>query len=373
MFEFDLQRFGGGGTKTVNEVRKVPKISATEQGLQDLAVGYGTTNLDYANQLNKLGTDSLTNVLNIDYNKLYGDLTNQLGTINEKYTALLSGELPSSYAANKNQYITQGLSELGGVLNTGAQRGVINSSISERANKDINTRTAEAMGKQYSSDIALQQGLLNDAYANAYKPIEQATNAQAASLSVPASYYTMGTGLGSTLTDTWNNMANRRYSLASTPQTVATGSSGLFSGLGSVAGALIGCVDENTLVETPDGKIPIKEIVSGDKVKGENGFSKVQLVSMHHAECFDIVMENNVLTCTKTQPIQIDNGIFKTIDEISTGDKLSGKEVYAIVSVGIKLVYELKTEDINFYANDILVEGYTEKEFEEILQQLEAI
>ena len=147
-------------------------------------------------------------------------------------------------------------------------------------------------------------------------------------------------------------------------------SGGLFGGLGSIAGALIGCVSPETLVQTPDGMLEIQDIEVGDMVLGENGFTEVEMITIDQKDIFDIVTKENILVCTSTQPIKHDDGSYKTLNQLSCGDRISGKEILGIYYAGESDVYELKVKDINFYAGPFLIQGYTEEEAEKLYEMV---
>lgn len=366
MFVFDIQRFGGGGTTVVNETAKVPDATPEERELQGLTLDFAKNYaFPSAKKLNTLASDSLTKTLEPNFGSMYyGGTAPQINTITSQHQGLTQGILPEAYKANKQQYIKSGLDQMGSALVGANKRGVVNSSIMDKAREGIQTSTAEALGKQFNIDIQQNQDLLDQGLSMAYAPIEYATKAQVASQAVPASWYQMSLGQAGTVSDAWHNEANRRYSLRSNPQAVQQQSSGLFGGLGSIAGALIGCVDEETPVLIDGlGVAPIKDVEPGQVILGNGKMTEVEAVVYSIKPCIEIITDEGNLIVTESQPILINDNELVNAGDLEVGHQICEKNILVIADAGLRTVYELKVKDTYFNANGFILEGYTEEEY----------
>lgn len=369
MFEFDIQRFGGGGTTVVNETAKVPDITPEERELQGLTLEYAKNYaFPSAKKLNTLATDSLTKTLEPDFGSMYyGQTAPKINAITSQHQGLTQGILPEAFKANKQQYIKSGVEELGSALSGAAGKGVVNSSLMDRARSDVQTKTSEALGKQFNEDIQLNQDLLDQGLDMAYAPIQYATQAQVASQAVPASWYQMSLGQSSNVSDAWNNMANRRYSLRSNPQAVQQQSSGWAGGLGSIAGALIGCVDGDTPVLIDGGVTPIKHVEPGQMILGHGKMTEIEAVIYSIKPCIEIVTDEGNLIVTESQPILIAEDTLVDAGDLEVGQQIFDKNILVIADAGRRTVYELKVKDTYFNANGFILEGYTDEEYAKLL------
>lgn len=104
---------------------------------------------DYINQ----GTGA-TNRANADLAEYIRNNKGALSTVDDSITGLESGVLPSAYQANMENAIRSALQRtVGNNVNNLAQRGVINSSVTNSALNDIERNAADAVAQQYLQNI----------------------------------------------------------------------------------------------------------------------------------------------------------------------------------------------------------------------------
>lgn len=163
MFKFDLQLFGGGGGGkgggggSSSSSSYVP--SAQElQIMNYMAQNAGTAQTGITSMLNQLNTgvqsDTFKNLLDSSLNQIQSgqNLTSQL----------TQGQLPTAYTDNMTNAIKTGVNNtVGSAINSLGNRGVLNSSVTNKAMNDIEKNVSDTMAQQYSSNINQLAGLAN--------------------------------------------------------------------------------------------------------------------------------------------------------------------------------------------------------------------
>lgn len=262
--------------------------------------------------------------LDSDYQKAMANNADTMG-------GLLSGQLPSAYAQNRQKALQSDLdSTMGSTLSSLADRGIINSSVANQSMNDISKNAANALANSYSSDMAQAANLANSAYNNqlnglngragllsglysgelsgigqqagltgnnisnilngasaqsslagqqsqlANQPIDTAAAAQSNAASTPLNYFNTAVGLQSPNLSLYDSMSGHRYAVATPGQTyVKQGSGGWFGNLlgtaANSAAAYYACFPAGTMVATGHGEVPIENMKPGDTVLIQGG------------------------------------------------------------------------------------------------------
>lgn len=387
MLKFDLQLFGGGKkSKVVSTSAKVPEASSEEKKILANEMGWLSNALGVSNNLMNLANGQINNnQVAPDYNSLLqgalsgtkqagqtvsglipqvqngvtgannanngyiGGIGNAMQTFREgnKYldsdyqramadnagimSGLLSGDLPSAYAQNRQKALQSDLdATMGSTLSSLADRGIINSSVAGQAMNDISKNAANALAANYTSDMGTAANLANSAYNNqlnglngragllsglysgelsgigqqagltgnnvsnilnganaqgslagqqaslANQPIDSAAAAQSDAASTPLNYFNAAIGLQNPNLSLYDSMSGHRYAVATPGQTyVKQGSGGWFGNLlgtaANSAAAFYACFPAGTLVSTGYEDVPIEKMREGDTVVIQGG------------------------------------------------------------------------------------------------------
>lgn len=412
MLHFDLQTFGGGKKSKVKTTKaKIPAASTEEKQILQQEMSWLTNAMNASNGLLNLAQNQMNThgQLTPDYTSLYntaqqGNNTalnnvnalypqasnavtdannanngyiNNIGSAMNTYqegnkyldsdyvnamnqnannmASLLNGELPSTYAQNRQQALQSDLTNtVGNTLSSLADRGIINSSVTNQALNDIEKNASNALASQYTNDMNTASGLATSAYNNqlnglngragllgnlyantmngigtqaglsgnnlnntmngistqsqlanqqsalANQPINTAATAQEAATSQPLRYYTTAIGLQEPNANLYSTMSGHRYQIATPSQTyVKQGSGGWFGNLlGGAANGLVHhwtCFPEGTMVATPDGPVEITKIKAGDTVVTVGGVATVKkLHDMGTSQTYSMETEPDV-------------------------------------------------------------------------------
>lgn len=387
MLKFNLQLFGGGKkSKVVSTSAKVPEASSEEKQVLANEMGWLSNALGVSKNLMNLANGQINNNQVVpDYNSLLqgalsgtkqagqtvsglipqvqngvagannanngyiGGIGNAMQTFREgnKYldsdyqramadnagimSGLLSGDLPSAYAQNRQKALQSDLdATMGSTLSSLADRGIINSSVANQSMNDISKNAANALAANYTSDMGTAANLANSAYSNqlnglngragllsdlysgelsgigqqagltgnnvsnilnganaqgslagqqaslANQPIDSAAAAQSDAASTPLNYFNAAIGLQNPNLSLYDSMSGHRYAVATPGQTyVKQGSGGWFGNLlgtaANSAAAFYACFPEGTLVSTGYEDVPIEKMREGDTVVIQGG------------------------------------------------------------------------------------------------------
>lgn len=387
MLKFNLQLFGGGKkSKVVSTSAKVPEASSEEKQVLANEMGWLSNALGVSNNLMNLANGQINNNQVVpDYNSLLqgalsgtkqagqtvsglipqvqngvagannanngyiGGIGNAMQTFREgnKYldsdyqramadnagimSGLLSGDLPSAYAQNRQKALQSDLdATMGSTLSSLADRGIINSSVANQSMNDISKNAANALAANYTSDMGTAANLANSAYNNrlnglngragllsdlysgelsgigqqagltgnnvsnilnganaqgslagqqaslANQPIDSAAAAQSDAASTPLNYFNAAIGLQNPNLSLYDSMSGHRYAVATPGQTyVKQGSGGWFGNLlgtaANSAAAYYACFPAGTLVSTGYEDVPIEKMREGDTVVIQGG------------------------------------------------------------------------------------------------------
>lgn len=314
------------------------------------------------------GTNLLDNVVNPDWQSIYTNTVNDIDGLRKEQAELATGKLPRAYADAKTDYFNRIYENtMGQQLSAMARKGIVDSSRLNQATNDMQKNMAAQMSKDYTDDIKTQSGLLDQKYHFAQSPMEIAKKANQYSFANPEQYLQLAQGQHKSNTEaiqTTGQLNNGRGY-------VTQNGSGFFGGLMQGVGAYLACFPADVTIETDYGYIPINEVQEGDIVVAKDGIEKVlQVVECGVQETMILTTDNHQVETTHTQTVWTRDGL-KSIDELDVGIEVltdNGFERITNFSGGrIVPVYELVCTGSNlFYANGIVVEGFTEEELNAI-------
>ena len=184
MFKFNLQLFGGGGGKGGGGGSSSSSYEPSEQELQIMK--YMDQNAEQA----QTGIGSLlgqfnTGVQSDTFKNLLNNSLNQVQSGQNLTSQLTQGKLPTAYTDNMTNAIKTGVNNtVGSAINSLGNRGVLNSSVTNKAVNDIEKNVSDTMAQQYSNNIGQLAGLANQqigtatAGYNPYNTLAQLTQGQ---------------------------------------------------------------------------------------------------------------------------------------------------------------------------------------------------
>ena len=185
MFKFNLQLFGGGGGKGGGGgSSSSSSYTPSKQELQ--IMDYMTKNAEQA----QTGIGSLlgqfnTGVQSDTFKNLLNNSLNQVQSGQNLTSQLTQGKLPTAYTDNMTNAIKTGVNNtFGSAINSLGNRGVLNSSVTNKAMNDIEKNVSDTMAQQYSNNIGQLAGLANQqigtatAGYNPYNTLAQLTQGQ---------------------------------------------------------------------------------------------------------------------------------------------------------------------------------------------------
>ena len=162
MFKFNLQLFGGGGGKGGGGgSSSSSSYTPSKQELQ--IMDYMAKNAEQA----QTGIGSLLGQFNEGvqsdvFKNLLGGSLNQIQSGQNLTGQLAQGKLPTEYTDNMTNAIKTGVNNtVGATLNSLGNRGVLNSSVTNKAMNDIEKNVSDTMAQQYSNNIGQLAGLAN--------------------------------------------------------------------------------------------------------------------------------------------------------------------------------------------------------------------
>ena len=184
MFKFNLQLFGGGGGKGGGGGSSSSSYEPSEQELQ--IMNYMAKNAEQA----QTGIGSLlgqfnTGVQSDTFKNLLNNSLNQVQLGQNLTSQLTQGKLPTAYTDNMTNAIKTGVNNtVGSAINSLGNRGVLNSSVTNKAMNDIEKNVSDTMAQQYSNNIGQLAGLAHQQIGTAeagyqpYNTLAQLTQGQ---------------------------------------------------------------------------------------------------------------------------------------------------------------------------------------------------
>ena len=181
-----LQMFGGSSTTVQNSSTYTP--TEYELQLQKAQSEYANAIAPNSLWLNDTARGLLQNSLGavqVDYNNLNNTAQNQISggqvglnqllqsngsaleKTNKTLSSLQNGQLPSAYLQNMSDAIKSGVTNtVGSNINDLGNRGVLNSSVTNKAMNDIENNVSNTMAQNYLNNINTVSGLANNQLSN---------------------------------------------------------------------------------------------------------------------------------------------------------------------------------------------------------------
>ena len=262
--KINLQIFGGGSSSSTTS-SYTP--SEYELQLQRAQANYADAISPNSLYLNDTARNVLQNSLGtvqVDFNNLNNNAQNQIAsantgqagivpylqsgieTINNRRTDLANGELPTNYTNNMADAVRSGVTNtVGTAINSLGNRGVLNSSVTNKAMNDIENNVADTMAQSYTNNINTLSGIYNNAsndlingsnvanntynnqISNATSGITTAAAAQEAAQQPALNLWNASLGLNGSTTSALAAAAGK----GTTNSTQTTSGGGLLSGL----------------------------------------------------------------------------------------------------------------------------------------------
>lgn len=234
--KFDFQMFKGNVSSTTTY-----QMSPEERELLTRQMGY----LDeiYPNMI-KLNTsagnllwDSFGDV-QADFGQMNKDAQEQIAQAQQGVQGLIKGELPQAYTDNMSAAIQSGVqSTVGNTLNSLAGKGVLNSSVTNKAMNDIEKNVSDTMAQQYNNNVSTLSQLYGQQMDAANNPITTTAAAQEAAQQPALNLWQASLGLNGAQTGTLGAIAGK-YGTTTTTQN--NGGGGLGGFLGGAATGVLG-------------------------------------------------------------------------------------------------------------------------------------
>ncbi len=376
--QFDLQLFGkkGGGSTTVQSYQP----TAEEKRLWQISGDYSAAVAPNALWLNDLAAGLLKDSIGstqVDYSKLNDIAQKEISNAQAGTQGLINGQLPEEYQKNMQASIQSGVqNSMGNMLADLGNRGVINSSITNKGIQGINDSAANAMSKAYQDNVGLLSQLYGQQLSQATSGITAGAAAQEAAQQPATNLWNASLGLNGATTQAISALAGTGTKTAT--QSNKGGSDIFGSVLGGLASGLgnAWCFTENTKIATDNGDQPISKVNVGDIVlcpidedsANDSKETVVEVMNPYYTDVYTLVCmddKNNkyYVSTTLSQPLMTEDKTFITVDKMDVGKtKLFNKGtvciVKSVISIGERLVYDLKlTGDNNYYADGFIAKG----------------
>ena len=353
----------GGGSTTVQSYQP----TAEEKRLWKLQGDYEEAVMPNALDLNTKAKNLLENSIGetqVDYKNLLGQATNINNSAMNGYQSLANGQLPTSYTDNINKVVTNSVNQsMGNLLNNLSQNGVINSSVASQGIQGINQAAANTAADMYNQDISQLADIYGNISNMAGTNISLGAAAQEAAQQPAINLWNTSIGLDGTNLGAISAMGGKGTS-TSTQRT--SGGSGIWGGIlgGLASNSGLFCFTGDTLIKTPDGDKPLKRIRKGDIITTPNGDEKVtDVMTPHYARVYAICTdesENKCINLTATQPMLMEDGNWKTLEEMRIGERFKDRgKIVLLVESGDRLVYDIKVPSGMYYANGFIAKAGT--------------
>lgn len=359
-----------GGSQTTVESYKPTE---EEIRMQKQAADYADAVAPNALKLNDTAADLLFGsygTVQADYNKMNQNAQNQLASANQTVSGLMQGQLPAAYQQAMENSIASGVqNSLGSSLNNLAARGVLNSSVTNKALQGISDSAAGQMAQQYTNNIGLLSQLAGQQVSTAGQPISISAAAQEAAQQPAINLWNASLGLNSGGTGTALNAVAGQGTKTATQNT--GGGSGLFGGvLTGLASGYQWCFTAETKIKTPDGEKSIHRLRPTDKVicpQADGTETEEEVIVCMNPRFSDVYMvitdKQKSVSTTLSQPLMKEDGTFVLVRDLGIGTQLRGAgKVTGIVHSGERKVYDIKvTGENNYYADGFIAKGGTDE------------
>ena len=373
-------RFKGGGSSTTVQKRNIPAQSYNEARLENGLMNYNLTGLNNASGVLQKAVNSIDEQYTPNWNTLASGYNGTMADVANGYKNLLAGNLPSTFAAARQQALNDDLKgTVGNTISNLASRGVLDSSVTNKAMDEVTEDAANTLAKSYASDLGTYASLLNGSTSAALSGLTGNQLAQGASQNYTSGLFNYANNLASPAQNLYNTMYSGRMGTGSTTSSTSqnSGNSGLWSTVGTLGSAFIICFAGDTLVTTPTGYKEIKDVHPGDIVLSLSG-ERDDVVAKHvvsvrgpnKSKITEVVFQNGtVWHTTKTQRayaaphftyFENADGSFARNITVFHGESTDIVSVRHLDEVAD--VYDITVEGDRgkniFFANDVAAEGY---------------
>ena len=234
-FKFNLQLFKGKGSSSTT-YSYTP--SEEERALLAQQLKYQEAFFPNVIKLNQNAGDLLWDsygTVQADYGAMNDAAQQQINNANQIVSDLQQGVVPESYSQNFQAGIANDIKgTVGNTINSLAGRGVINSSVTNKAIDDIEENVADAAAQNYNNAISTQSQLAAQQTGNATAGITASAAAQEAAQQPALNLWNASLGLAQSGNNVLGNIAGK-YGTGVTTQSVNSGGIGSFLG-GAVTG-----------------------------------------------------------------------------------------------------------------------------------------
>lgn len=380
MFEIIMQLHKGGGSTTVTNSYTPSEEEKALMAQQGEFTKYIMPNaMSLNDSAANMFFDSLGD-MQVDYKSLLDNANALTAGAQQGYMDLANGILPDTYTQNMTNAIQSGVQNtMGSALDSLASRGVLNSSVTNKAMNDISKNVSDTMAQQYINNV----GLLGDIYGNqlnsAGAQMANAAAGQEAAQQPAMQAWNMSLGLGNQSTGALSAIAGKMGTSTNTQKMSGGGNGWLSGALGLATGLASGgafgsggifCFTGDTMVRMADGtEKAIKELSVDDKVKcynktGDTDETIIALAEPKEMEIYKVKAGENEVLTTLSQPLMTEKGELVEVEIMKLGTMLKdvGK-VEAIEKAGVDTVYDIKTTGSNcYYANGFIAYGAFDEE-----------
>lgn len=367
-------RYKKGGSKSSSTTtRTIPGQTWNESVLENGLMDYARSGLNASSGIMNQAISSINRQYNPNWTSLANNYNGTMGTVTNGYNNLMQGNLPSQFAAARQKALKDDLQQtVGSAVSNLADRGIINSSVTNKALDDISEDASSQLAKSYASDLSTYASLLSGAATNANQVLAGNQLAQDASETPTESLFQYAQALANPASNMYNTMYSGRMGTGSTTTTTSQPNNSVWSTIGSLGTAYILCFTGNTLVTVPGGYKAIKDIKRGDEVLSLDANNEVvakkvrDVTGAHEREIVDVYFGDGTTWHTTARQRYYDGVHFASIDS----DKHPQAFVYQGRPVDVlrvtktgrtEKVYDLTLEgpaDRNiFFANDVAAEG----------------
>ena len=341
-----------GYTPTAEEKRLMEQASAYAEAVAPNALALN-------NEAAKLLFGSYGTV-QADFDKMNQEAQTAIAQAQQGIADLTQGNLPTAYTENIQNALNRGVqNSVGTTLQSLADRGVLNSSVTNTALQGITNATANAMADAYNQNIASLANLYNAQIDNAAQAMTTSAGAQELAQKPALALWQASTGLNNTTTSALTALSNRGERTSTTP------SSGLLGGVLTGAASGLFCFTGDTLITTPPGDKPIRHIKRGDTVltaEDDGTLAPAEVLACmppHNSETYTVLAGGHHVHTTLSQPLLLADGTMKLVSDLTIGDDLArAGAVTGIIHSGKRKVYDLAVSGTNRYlANGFIAQG----------------
>lgn len=359
---------GGGGTQTTT--KNIPDQTANEASLENGLVSYDKTGLNSASGLLSQGIDAINKTYNPDWQNLGSNYNQTMADVSNGYNDLANGNLPTSFAAARQQALNSDLTgTVGSAISSLGSRGILNSSVTNNAMNNISQNASDTLAKNYSSDLSTEASLLNQKASNAANVLSNNAVAQNASYTEPTSLLNFASQLSTPAQNMYNTMYAGRMNSAGTTTTQKSDGSSTWGAVGSIGSGIISCFVGNTHVRTPHGYKRIVDIKLGDEVYSLNDNDQLcvekvlKILPPHMRPIVEASFEDGTFIETTESQRFYTSPWFEYVGKMKnpafTFSRDKVRLLKSIETAKQDLVYDIVVSGRNiFFANGIAVEGY---------------